>query len=271
MKPSDPTRVLTVEKHGPALWLTLDRPAAFNSLTPQLVVELDQGLTRAESDSSIHCVVITGNGKAFCAGADLKVALAGIDGDSEAQEAAVFLAFVASVVALTMRIEHFAKPVIAAINGVALAGGLELVLACDLIVAVESARLGDAHANYGFMPAAGSSVRLPARVGINRANYLMFTGESLSARQLQEWGLVNEVVADGQLFAAVSSLAEKIASKSPLGLARMKRLMRASADQSLEAALHAEQIMSQLHFLSFDRREGVAAFAAKRAPRFKGC
>ncbi|WP_326537424.1 enoyl-CoA hydratase/isomerase family protein [Pseudorhodoferax sp.] len=256
------------QQRGAALWLTLNRPAAFNSLTPGIVALLDQGLARAAADPGVRAVVLTGAGRAFCAGADLKSANAAASPEELDRFARDFIA---SVLALTQRMERFPKPIIAAVNGIAVAGGLELILACDIVVAARSARLGDAHANYGLLPGAGSSARLPAKIGLNRASYLMFTGEAVEAERLLAWGLVNEVVPDDGLQAAVDAVVEKIAAKSPIGLDRMKRLMRDSIDQPLDTALQAEQVMSALHLHAWDRREGVQAFTEKRPPRFRGC
>lgn len=256
-----------VERRASALWITFNRPEVFNSLTPDMVEATEVALAQALEDDEVKSVVITGAGKAFCAGADLKATRAGFGGDDPEEATA---RFVETALALTNRIEQFAKPVIGAVNGIALAGGLEVVLACDLVIAAESARLGDAHANYGLVPGAGSSVRLPLRIGISRAKYLLFTGDFLPARQLEAWGLVNEVVPDDELVSAVDELTAKIATKSPVGIRRMKRLVQDGLDQPTDLALRAEQVVSQLHAYSVDRNEGLAAFSEKRKPRFIG-
>src|SRR5690606_13389530 len=131
--------------------------------TPEVVEALDSALSSAESDPAVHAVVLTGNGRAFCAGADLKYVRETASGDETA-----VARFLDSVLGVMGRLEKFPKPTIAAINGLALAGGLELVLCCDLVVAARSARLGDAHANYGLLPGGGSSVRLPRKIGPTR-------------------------------------------------------------------------------------------------------
>ena len=171
---------------------------------------------------------------------------------------------------IARRIESLPMPVIAAVNGLALAGGLELVLCCDLVLAAESARLGDAHANYGLLPGAGSSVRLPRKIGPTRAKHLLFTGELLPASALVEAGLVNRVVPDGELDAAAQKLGEALAEKSPLTLRAMKRLVDDGLEQPSQTALRLEQLALAAHLSSRDVREGLRAFREKRKPRFEG-
>jgi enoyl-CoA hydratase/carnithine racemase len=153
----------------------------------------------------------------------------------------------------------------------ALAGGLELVLCCDLVLAAESAQFGDAHANYGLLPGGGGSVRLPRKIGPTRAKQMMFTGEMFPAATMRDWGLVNEVVPDADLPASVSSWLERLAAKSPIGLRQMKRLVDQGLQMSAAAALEFEQQVFAEHSFSQDRREGLAAFAERRKPRFTGC
>ena len=171
---------------------------------------------------------------------------------------------------MLLRIEGFPTPVIAAVNGLALAGGLELLLACDLVVAAESAKLGDAHANYGLTPGGGSSVRQHRKIGQIRAKQLIFTGDFLPARQLMEWGLINHVVPDDALGTAVDELVGTLAQRSPIGLRRMKRMIDDGLEQSLPAALRYELSLNAQHAASHDRMEGLAAFAEKRKPAFEG-
>lgn len=262
MTSTDP--ILSETRDG-ALWLTLNRPAALNSLTPEIVQGLERALALAEHDAAVRAVVLTGNGRAFCAGADLKYVRETTSGD----EGAV-AAFLNSVLAVMSRLEKFPKPVIAAINGLALAGGLELVLCCDLVIAARSARLGDAHANFGLLPGGGSSVRLPRKIGPTRAKYLLYTGEFLPAEQLVEAGLVNEVVEDTDLLAAAGRLVGKLQAKSPLVLRRMKALVDDGLEQPVETALRLELLASEVHAHSHDMKEGLAAFQEKRTPRFTG-
>ena len=168
------------------------------------------------------------------------------------------------------RLDRFPKPVIASLNGITLAGGLELVLCCDLVIAAQSAKIGDAHANYGLLPGGGGSVRLPRVIGPTRAKYLLYTGEFVSAEDMREAGLVNQVVDDSHLDAATQKVADTIATKSPLGLQRMKALVDDGLEQPEDTALRLELLASEVHAFSADLQEGLEAFQGKRAPRFTG-
>jgi len=256
------TEELQQQRSDAVLWLKLNRPHALNSLTLSLVEALTAAIKDAENDPEVRVIVLTGEGRAFCAGADLK--------DPARSRPESGAEFVKAIGALTELIEACPRPVIAAINGIAVAGGLELVLACDLVFAAESARLGDAHSNYALFPGAGSTVRLPRKVGLNNAKLLMFSGEMLPATEWKTLGLVNQVIADDGFVDAVSALAKKLASKSPLVLARMKQALNDAMDQPLPIALRYERALSNLHHFSADRVEGLAAFKEKRAPQFQG-
>ncbi len=264
MDPASPVMFenLDLTRCGALGWLRLCRPEALNALSAPLVGELARALRVLEGDPAVRVVAITGKGRAFCAGADLGFVGARLDASAE------LLAFVAEAAALVERLATFSKPVIAAVNGLALAGGLELVLACDLVVAAASARLGDAHANYGLLPGAGGAARLSRRIGASRAKHLLFTGETLPASELLAMGLVNRVVPDAELEPSVEKLAETIAARSPTGLRAMKRLVDEGLDLPLAAALRREQEALRAHVETADLREGLAAFREKRAPRF---
>ncbi len=256
-----------LERRGAVAWLTLDRPDAMNAIDPETVRQFDEALSQVERDPELKVGVVTGTGQAFCSGADLK-AVGRISGLQE--RAAAAYEFLRAANALMRRIDTFPKPIIAAVNGVAFAGGLELVLCCDLVIASETAVFGDVHARHGLIPGWGGSVRLPRKIGVNRAKELLLTGETRSAAVMREWGLVNQVVAAGELVHAASSLASTLASRSPLGLRRMKQLIDDGLEQSLEIALRAERVMCEAHNGSNDRAEGIRAFAEKRAPVFTG-
>jgi enoyl-CoA hydratase len=244
-----------------AVWAQLNRPEALNAISPQLVAGLGRAIDLAEASPAVRALVISAEGRVFCAGADLKFL------ESCPDRRAGFLR---SVGELFSRLEACARPVIAAVKGLALAGGLELVLSCDLVYASESARFGDGHSNYGLIPGGGGSVRLPRRIGLSNAKYLMFTGETLPASSPVLHGLVNRVVPDGELDSAVAQLVQKLATKSPLGLQRMKQLLGDCMQQPIPAGLRLELLAGDAHALSADMQEGLAAFAEKRTPRFVG-
>jgi enoyl-CoA hydratase/carnithine racemase len=258
---------IVVDDRGASVLIRLNRPDALNSISPAMIDDLNAALAAVEDRRTLTALVITGTGRAFCAGADLKAArerMQGQDADS------VNTAFLDGLRRLLLRIEQFPSPVIAAVNGLALAGGLELVLACDLVIAADTAKLGDAHANYGLVPGGGSSVRLPRKIGPTRAKYLIYTGEFLPAATLADWGLVTRVVPADDLMAEVDTLVATMATKSPIGLRRMKRMVDDGVEQSLDAALRYELSINAQHAQSHDRAEGLAAFAEKRPPRFEG-
>lgn len=255
---------MIVEVRDGAVWITLNRPAALNTLTPDIVSGMMAALDRAEGDD-IKAVVLTGAGRAFCAGADLKFVRETAGGDENG-----VARFLDKVLVMMNRLESCPRPVIAAVNGIAVAGGLELVLCCDLVIAARSAKIGDAHINFGLLPGGGSSVRLPRKIGPTRAKYLLFTGEMVPAEDLVEAGLVNQVVDDGDLMPAVGRLVGRLADKSPLVLRRVKALVDDGLDQPVQTALRLELLASEVHSHSHDLKEGLAAFEEKRKPNFIG-
>ncbi len=256
--------VVTLDRRGPVAWITLDRPQSMNAIDRNLAAQLGTAVEEAAADPRVRVLVITGSGRAFSAGADLK-ALAPPDGELGAEAIVTFVARAAAVIEAVATVP---KPVIAAVNGLALAGGLELALACDLIIASDQAQLGDAHANYGLLPGAGGSIRLARRVGVPAAKRLMFSGDILAATDLVAWGLVDEVVPADRLLARVGALAATLAAKSPAGLAAMKRLADLALDLSLTDGLEAERRELAPHVHSPDLAEGLAAFRSRRPPVF---
>ena len=257
---------LLIERGEAAAWLTLNRAGDMNSLNWGLLKALEAAFNEALADQSVRVIVFTGAGRAFCAGADLKF----IDALPEQDRNEATGAFLLAATTLISNIAASPKPTIAAVNGVAVGGGLELLLACDIILAVRGAPIGDGHANYGLLPGAGSSVRLPRRIGIGRAKQLLFTGELLPAERMAEFGLVNEVVDPADLKARTDAVANAIAAKSPIGLARMKQIVGHAFDMPEASGLALEQALGNLHTTSFDRNEGLAAFRERRAPIFLG-
>ncbi len=254
---------LRVERRGAGLWLTLARPADMNALNADILHGIENGLAIALQDDAVRVVVVTGEGRAFCAGADLKAALSEL-GDGGLEK---FLEEASRILNL---VRNFPKPVIAGLNGLTLAGGLELALACDIIIAASNAKIGDAHANFGVFPGAGGAAILPRRIGYHSGAFLLFTGDAFPAETLMTWGLVQQVVPAETLTATLEALVEKIAQKSPSALRRMKTVARASSHMSEDAALELESNELREHMKGADFREGLSAFAEKRKPRFQG-
>lgn len=246
------------------LWLRLNRPGALNALSLEMSLAIETALREAASDDTVRVVAITGEGRAFCSGADLK--LHDEDDDSRHARDAVTTAARSALDFLA----EFPKPTIAALNGVAVGGGLEFALCCDFVIAARSARVGDAHANYGVVPGGGVTARLPKRIGQARAKYLMFTGEIVPVADLVGTDLILEVVDDDHLIGRVEAVAARIAEKSPLGLRRVKQLVDTGLDQPIRNTIVAERVAAELHRTSEDFREGRRAFAEKRKPDFTG-
>lgn len=264
---TDPDNPIICERHGRTAWIRLNRPKTLNALTIEMVDAFESHLIELERDETLCALVVAGGERAFSAGADLKELQQRADGSGYESGPGTFSDRLNTFLC---RLEEFPLPVIAAVRGWAMAGGLEIVLACDLLIAGESARFGDAHANYGLLPGGGSSVRLPRKVGPMRAREMMFTGDSYPAADIKLAGLVTTVVADTAVEDEAGRLADRLAQRSPAGLRRMKSLLTYSAEQPKEAALRMEQLQWALHATSHDLREGISAFREKRTPLFTG-
>jgi enoyl-CoA hydratase len=237
-----------------------------NAISTALLDELNAALDEIEADDTVRVVVLTGVGRAFCAGADLK-AMADEAGRVAPERVIEFVGYAARTIE---RLAALNQPVIAGVNGLALAGGLELLLASDIVVASSAARIGDAHSNYGLLPGAGGSVRLARVVGTHMAKYLALTGAHFPPSASVLAGLVSEIVEPDELDGRLTDLAATLAAKSPLGLSRMKRLINDAPDLSLKDALAAEGQALAEQCRSADFAEGIAAFAERRTPSYTG-
>jgi len=262
MEAAFPDTPLRVERGGDAARLILNRPARRNAIDPAMIAALDAAIADAASDRAVRVVTITGSGSAFCAGADLISA--------GATDSAAILAFIDSAGQVFDAIRACPKPVIAAINGLALAGGLELALACDIIIAAEEAMIGDGHATYGMFPGAGGAALLPGRIGYHAAMHLLCTGRTLPASRLMALGLVQDIAPSEQFAELVARTERDIAVKSQAQLAAVKQVARNAACASDAASLAAERNAFAAYCGTPDFAEGLAAFAEKRAPRFGG-
>jgi enoyl-CoA hydratase len=266
MTTSQGTTAIALHRDGSAAWIRLQRPEAMNAISTALLDELNDALDGIEADDTVRVVVLTGAGRAFCAGADLK-AMADEAGRIDPQRVVEFVGYAARTIE---RLAALNQPVIAGVNGLALAGGLELLLASDIVVASTAARIGDAHSNYGLLPGAGGSVRLAQVLGTQMAKYLALTGAHFPPSAPVLAGLVGEIVEPDDLDGRLSELAATLAAKSPLGLARMKRLINDAPDLSLAEALAAERQALAEQCRSADFVEGIAAFAERRTPCYMG-
>jgi enoyl-CoA hydratase/carnithine racemase len=250
--------MVTTEIDDGVAILTLNRPEALNALSKAMVQSLDRALDQIVADESVRAVVVTGAGRAFCAGGDL----AEFSGLLEAG-ASSLLATLEFNQRRLEKLEAVPQPAIAAVNGAAVAGGLELVLCCDVVPAAVSARLGDGHANYSIIPAGGSTARLPRKVPANIAMHLLFSAELYPARDFGIWGLLNQVVPDADLRTTAVSLARGYARHSRRVLTAIKRLTRGSA--APVAKLARSELEAFADYVSYpDLANGLVRFAARK-------
>lgn len=257
-------RSVLVERAGGLAVVTLNRADKMNPLDWGTVRELRAAAADLERDAEVGVVVITGAGRAFSAGGDLAGYVKLYRSPAE------FRAFLQDFHDLLAALEASEKIYIAAVNGFCVAGGLELMLACDMVLAAEAAKIGDGHLNFGQLPGAGGSQRLPRAIGALRAKRLMLSGELLPARESERIGLVAEVVPDGELLQRAREVAAGLLEKSRAGLKGMKHLVNAGMQRSLEDALAFE--MDYVHRYATtdsDATEGLLAFAEKRKPAYR--
>ncbi len=244
--------------------ILLDGPDTMNSITPEVLTALDDALDRVEADDRVRVLVIRGVDKAFSVGMDIEYL-----GDCFADPAGVFVPFTLRFHALLDRLEALEVPVIAAVNGLARAGGLELLLACDLVVAADSARVADTHIEFGIVPGAGATVRAVRKLGDQRARELLFTGRWFTAAEMVAQGLAIRSVPADQLDAAVAELAGTMNGRSPECLASMKRLVNVVGDLSRAEGLKAEQAeFARFHAEVPTSDEGYRAWVEKREPQW---
>jgi enoyl-CoA hydratase/carnithine racemase len=244
-------------------FITLNRPAAANALSRGLVTALEQALVEIGRDATLRAAVVTGAGdKAFCAGADLK--------ERRAMSLDETRAFLRDLNRAADLLAASPRPTIAAINGAALGGGLELALACDIRLAAEGAEMGLPEVRLGILPGAGGTQRLARAVGLAAAKELILTGRRIGAARARELGLVSEVVPAAELAAAVARLGAEIAACGPLGVAQAKRAIDDGFGRPLADGLGIERAAYEVVLASEDRNEGLRAFAEKRPPSFKG-
>ncbi|BCL21177.1 enoyl-CoA hydratase/isomerase family protein [Streptomyces tuirus] len=248
------------------LTVTLNRPGSLNALTPGQREDVIGLLSGASAAAEVRAVVITGTGRGFCAGADLRVA--GTPGERLAGDVARTLRTGAQrLIAAVLDCE---KPVIAAVNGTAAGLGAHLAFACDLVLAAESARFIEVFVRRGLVPDGGGAHLLPRLVGPQRAKELMFFGDALGATDAERLGLVNRVVRDEELEKTARAWAERLASGPTRALALTKQLVNASLETDRAAAFAAEAAAQEINMTTADAREGVRSFLERRSPEYRG-
>lgn len=257
---------IRAERSSEVACIELSRPEALNAWTPDLGRELLAAVRRASEDDTVRAVLITGAGRAFSAGADVKVPRE-LTSSGE-PDLSTRLREIYNPVVLAIR--QAPKPFVAAVNGPAAGLGCSLALACDLVLAAESAYFLLAFVHLGLIPDAGASLFLAERVGLARAAELMMLGDRLPARKACEWGLVNAVYPDSELGEHAGELAARLAAGPTIALASMKRSLGAAAQATLEQHLDLEAELQQRHAATSDYAEGLRAFREKRRPRFAG-
>jgi enoyl-CoA hydratase/carnithine racemase len=248
------------ERRGRVTVITIDRPEARNAINADVTAGMTKALDAAEGDREVRAVVVTGGGdKAFCAGMDLKAfASSGVEGIADPKGGFAGIAT-----------RDFPKPLIAAVNGHALAGGLEIVLSCDCVIAADTATFGLPEVKRGLLAAAGGPIRLPKRLPLPIALEIAMTGDAIDASRALTLGLVNKVVPREQVLDEAIALAERICENSPIAVRMARRLTRESVDTPEVDAWAKSNAYSAEVFRSGDAIEGATAFAEKRAPKWK--
>ena len=255
--------VLNISKSGGVAELTFNRPDKFNSFNQELAFAVQKALDDCENDNSIRAIVIRGEGKAFCAGQDLAEAT---DPNGTPLKSIVGKHYNPII----ERIQKIEKPIIAAVNGVAAGAGANIALACDIVVATESAKFIQAFSAIGLIPDSGGTYFLPRLVGRQKALSLMLTGDRIEAKEAEAMNMIYKSVSDDEFDEYVSNLAAKLAKMPTKGFGLTKRAVNASMNNSLTEQLSLEEELQTIAGQTHDFKEGTAAFLEKRKPNFKG-
>lgn len=254
-----PAKILLAAIDAGVLTLTLNRPEKLNALNPALLQEIVQQLAQAETEDSLHVVVLYGGAKVFAAGADI-AAMAPLSSVGVLNS---------GTRALWKAIWGFKKPLIAAVRGLAYGGGCELALSCDMIVAGDSARFAQPEIKLGIMPGAGGTQRLAAAIGPYRTMEMVLTGEPISAQEAHQFGLLNRLVPDERVLAEAQELAQIIARRPQVAVRLAREAVQYGVHRTLKEGLKMERRSYRLLYDTDDQKEGMAAFLEKRDPKFK--
>lgn len=257
---------IIVEKKGPVAWLTLNKPHVKNALGKQTFIDILTALDDFEKDSAIMVVVVKGAGGTFCAGADFKE----ISQHITEKDTSYRTEFTALADKTFNTLETFKKVTIAMINGVCMAGGIELAEVCDFIIADENVKVGDGHIRTGLVPNGGASIRMPRLIGVRKAKELLYTGDLINGKEAERIGLINKAVPPEEFEQAVEELIAKLVDKPPLALQAMKMLVTRGLGSSIEAGTMLEHMTVEWLERTEDFKESMTAFAEKRKPVYKG-
>lgn len=251
---------LLVSKEAGCAIVQFNRPEVLNALNIKLMEELVSALESLDKDNDVRCIILTGNEKAFAAGADIK----------EMADASAVEMLIRDQFARWDRIRKIKKPIIAAVSGFALGGGCELAMTCDMIIASESAKFGQPEISIGVIPGAGGTQRLTRAVGKAKAMEMVLTGKMISAEEALRWGLINKVVPVEYYLQEAKDLAREIASKPPVAVRLAKEAVLKAFDTTIEGGLEFERKNFYLLFATEDQKEGMKAFVEKRKPEWRG-
>ena len=259
-----------IERDGHVMIVTMNRPGRMNAISGPMLIRMYDAYEEASADPDVRCIVVTGAGGNFCSGADLR-AMAGDAANSDPLDTRARMAQDPDIVYKAL-FRHYrpTKPIVAAVEGVAIAGGTEILQAMELRVAGESARFGVSEARWSLYPMAGSAARLPRQIPYTHAAEILLTGKHLSAAEALQIGLIGHVVPDGQALDKALELAGVVAANGPLATAAITRTLHECDGMELDDALRHEWDYGQAVFRSNDAKEGPRAFAEKRPPNFTG-
>jgi len=251
-----------LNKCGNVAKITLNNPGSLNSMTQALFDDTLEILGQVENDPEIHVVIVTGAGRAFCAGGDLPTILT-LDTTLKSRK------YIQDIARIVNSIVQMSKPVIAMVNGVAAGAGFSIALSCDMIFCAKSARFSQSFVRIGLIPDGSGTYFLPRAIGLHRAKELMFTGDIIDAEKAYEIGLVNRVIPDDRLWEETYSFADRLTKNAPIALALMKKLLNQSDKLDLQAGIELETGIQLFCLGTEDHREGVNAFLEKREPVFR--